>query len=73
MLAFVLSELRQAFTMGFVLLLPFLVVDLIVANVLVGLGMFMVSPTIISLPLKLLLFVVADGWILLSRGLINSY
>lgn len=73
MLAFLLTELRQAFCMGFVLLLPFLVIDLIVANVLVGLGMFMVTPSMISLPLKLILFVVADGWILLSRGLIHSY
>ncbi len=73
MLAFVLTELRQAFSMGFVLLLPFLVIDLIVANILVGLGMFMVTPSMISLPLKLILFVVADGWVLLSRGLINSY
>ena len=71
--AFMLTELKQAFAMGFVLLLPFLVIDLIVANVLAGLGMFMVSPSMISLPLKLLLFVVSDGWILLSRGLILSY
>jgi len=71
--AFVLSELKGAFAMGFVLLLPFLVVDLIVANVLVGMGMFMVSPVMISLPLKLMLFVVADGWLLLSKGLIESY
>ena len=73
MLAFVLTELRQAFAMGFVLLLPFLVIDLIVANILVGLGMFMVTPAMISLPLKLMLFIAADGWILLSRGLIHSY
>ncbi|MBN8548192.1 MAG: EscR/YscR/HrcR family type III secretion system export apparatus protein [Deltaproteobacteria bacterium] len=73
MLAFMLTELRQAFCMGFVLLLPFLVIDLVVANVLVGLGMFMVTPSMISLPLKLMLFVVTDGWILLSRGLIHSY
>ncbi len=71
--AFVLSELKEAFAMGFVLLLPFLLIDLVVSNVLVGLGMMMVSPTMISLPLKLLLFVGCDGWILLSRGLINSY
>lgn len=73
MLAFVLTELRQAFSMGFVLLLPFLVVDLIVANILVGLGMYMVTPNMIALPLKLILFVAADGWLLLSKGLILSY
>jgi type III secretory pathway component EscR len=71
--AFVLTELRQAFTMGFMLLLPFVVVDLIVANILAGLGMFMVSPVMISLPLKLLLFVASDGWIVLTRALIGSY
>jgi len=71
--AFVLSEIKQAFAMGFVLLLPFLVIDLIVANILAGMGMMMVSPLIISLPLKLVLFVVSDGWLLLTKGLINSY
>jgi flagellar biosynthesis protein FliP len=59
--------------MGFVLLLPFLAVDLIVANILVGLGMFMVSPAMISLPLKILLFVAGDGWLLLFKGLYLSY
>jgi len=71
--AFILSELKEAFAMGFVLLLPFLVVDLIVANILVGMGMYMVSPVMISLPLKLILFVFCDGWLLLTKGLINSY
>jgi type III secretory pathway component EscR len=71
--AFVLTELKQAFAMGFVLLLPFLVVDLIVANILAGLGMFMVNPSILSLPVKLLLFIYADGWLLLSKSLISSY
>ncbi len=71
--SFVLTELKEAFAMGFVLLLPFLVIDLIVGNVLVGLGMQMVSPSLISLPLKLILFVVADGWLLISKGLIESY
>lgn len=71
--AFVITEVKEAFAMGFVLLLPFLVIDLIVANLLVGLGMTMVSPTMISLPLKLALFVVADGWLILAKGLISSY
>ena len=71
--AFVLTELKEGITIGFVLLLPFLVVDLVVANILAGLGMYMMSPTIISLPLKLLLFVSVDGWLLISRGFIASY
>ncbi|MCB0335660.1 MAG: EscR/YscR/HrcR family type III secretion system export apparatus protein, partial [Bdellovibrionales bacterium] len=71
--AFVLTELKEAFAMGFVLLLPFLAIDLIVANILVGLGMFMVSPVMVALPLKLLLFIMADGWLLLTQGLIRSY
>ncbi len=73
MVAFVLTELKEGFSMAFVLLLPFLVIDLIVANVLAGMGMYMVSPQMISLPLKLLLFVIGDGWLLLAKGLINSY
>lgn len=71
--AFTLTELREAFSMGFVLLIPFLVIDLIVANLLVGLGMFMVSPAMISLPLKLLVFTISDGWLLLTKGLATSY
>jgi type III secretion protein R len=71
--AFILSELKEAFAMGFVLLLPFLIIDLVVANILAGMGMYMVSPVMISLPLKLILFVTVDGWILLTRGLVHSY
>jgi flagellar biosynthesis protein FliP len=71
--AFLLSELKSAFAMAFILLVPFLVIDLIVANLLVGMGMFMVSPIMISLPLKLVLFVASDGWILLTRSLVHSY
>lgn len=71
--AFVVTELKEAFSMAFMLLVPFLVVDLIVANLLVGLGMFMVSPVMIALPLKLFLFVVTDGWLLLTRSLVLSY
>ncbi len=73
LLAFLTAELKEAFAIGFVVLLPFLVVDLVVANLLVGLGMFMVSPVMIALPLKLLLFVLADGWVLLTQGLLHSY
>lgn len=72
-LVFMLTELREAFTLGFLLLIPFLVIDLIVSQVLVGLGLTMLSPTMISLPLKLLLFVGSDAWILLGRGVIQSY
>jgi type III secretion protein R len=73
LLAFLLSELKEAFSMAFVLLLPFLVIDLVVSNILVGLGMFMVSPSMITLPLKLIVFVLCDGWMMLSKGLVISY
>ena len=71
--AFIVSELKEAFAMAFALLLPFLVIDVVVSNILVGLGMYMVSPVLISLPLKLLIFVFADGWLLVVNGLIRSY
>jgi type III secretion protein R len=71
--AFLISELQEAFTIGFLLFLPFLVIDLVVANILIGLGMSMMSPVTISLPIKLLLFVLCDGWFLLSKGLVLGY
>jgi flagellar biosynthetic protein FliP len=71
--AFVTGELRVAFAMGFALALPFAVIDLIVAVILMSLGMFMVSPSAISLPLKLLLFVAADGWTLVASALASSF
>jgi type III secretion protein R len=71
--AFVVSELRRAFTIGFLVFLPFLVVDLLVANVLVALGLAQLSPTSVALPFKLLLFVAVDGWNLLARGLVLGY
>lgn len=71
--AFAVSELRRAFTIGFLVFLPFLVVDLVVANVLLALGLNQLSPTSVSLPLKLLLFVAVDGWRLLARALAVSY
>ena len=71
--AFVVSELKEAFQIGFLIFLPFLVLDLVVANILLGLGMHMLSPTAVSLPFKLLLFVVVDGWSLLVQGLVASY
>ncbi len=71
--AFVISELRVAFQMGFLLYLPFVVVDVIVASVLMSLGMFMLPPIMISMPLKLLLFVLADGWTLIVQNLVASF
>lgn len=71
--AFVISELKEAFQIGFLIFLPFLVLDLVVANILLSMGMIMMSPTAVSLPFKLLLFVLVDGWHLLARGLILSY
>jgi type III secretion protein R len=71
--SFTLSELTRAFQIGFILYLVFVVVDLIVATVLLALGMSMISPTTISLPFKLLLFVMLDGWTRLIHGLVLSY
>jgi type III secretion protein R len=71
--AFVTSELRRAFEIGFLIFIPFLVIDMVIANLLLALGMHMLSPTTVSLPFKLLLFVVADGWTLVVRGLMESY
>jgi len=71
--AFVVGELRSAFAIGFALYLPFVAIDLAVASILMGLGMFMLSPPIVSLPCKLLLFVMVDGWALVCGGLINSF
>jgi flagellar biosynthesis protein FliP len=71
--AFLVGELRAAFAMGFALALPFAVIDVVVAAVLMSLGMFMVSPAAISLPAKLLLFVAADGWTLVAGALVASY
>jgi len=71
--AFMVSELTRAFLIGFLIFLPFLVVDLVIANLLTALGMQMVSPAAISLPFKLLLFVLADGWYLIARALVLGY
>lgn len=71
--AFMLSEMNAAFQIGFLLYLPFVLIDLIVSNVLLAMGMMMVSPVTISLPLKLFLFVMVDGWTRLIQGLVLSY
>ena len=70
---FVLSELRTAFTMGFVLFLPFLVIDMVVASVLLSMGMMMLPPVMVSLPFKILLFIMVDGWYLMMRSLVASF
>ncbi len=71
--AFIVTELTEAFALGFAIYLPFLVIDLVVANVLMALGMQMMQPSQVSLPFKLLLFVAIDGWSLLARALVSGY
>jgi flagellar biosynthetic protein FliP len=71
--AFMTSELKTAFQMGFILFLPFLVIDLVISAVLMALGMMMLPPVVVSMPFKILLFVLVDGWALLMQGLVASY
>lgn len=71
--AFTVSELTQAFQIGFLLFLPFLVIDLVVSNILLAMGMIMLSPTMVSLPFKLLLFILLSGWAKLIHGLVLTY
>ena len=71
--AYIISELKTAFEIGFIIFIPFIVLDLVVANILLALGMFMLSPTIISLPFKLLIFIAVDGWSLIVKGLVESF
>jgi type III secretion protein R len=71
--AFTVSELSVAFEIGFLIFLPFLVIDLVISNILMALGMMMLSPTTVSLPFKLLLFVLIDGWVKLAHGLVLTY
>lgn len=71
--SFMLSELERAFQVGFLIFLPFLIIDLVVAAVLMSMGMMMVPPAIVSLPFKLAFFVVADGWSLIAASLVRSY
>ena len=68
-----LSEIARAFEIGFLIFLPFLVIDLVVAAVLMSMGMMMVPPAVVALPFKLAFFVVADGWRLLAEALVRSY
>jgi flagellar biosynthetic protein FliP len=71
--SFILSEIQRAFEIGFLIFLPFLVIDLVVAAVLMSMGMMMVPPAVVALPFKLAFFVVADGWTLISGALVRSY
>jgi len=71
--AFVLSELKTAFQMGFLIFLPFLVIDLVISSILLSMGMFMLPPVLISTPLKILLFVLVDGWRLVCESLVTSF
>src|SRR5690606_36653646 len=71
--AFIVSELHTAFQMGFLLFLPFLVIDLLISSTLMSLGMMMMPPAIVSLPFKLLLFVLVDGWHLVVKSLVDSF
>lgn len=71
--AFTVSELAVAFEIGFLIFLPFLVIDLVISNILMAMGMMMLSPTTVSLPFKLLLFVLVDGWVKLTHGLVLTY
>jgi flagellar biosynthetic protein FliP len=71
--AFLISELRKAFEIGFLIFLPFLVIDLVVSSVLMAMGMMMLPPVVISLPFKLIFFVLVDGWYMLCGSLVKSY
>ena len=71
--AFALSEIKTAFQMGFMIFIPFLVIDMIVASVFMSMGMMMLPPVMISLPFKILLFVLVDGWYLIIKSLLQSF
>ena len=71
--AFMISELRRAFEIGFLLFMPFLVIDMVVASILMSMGMMMLPPVMISLPFKIIFFVLVDGWYLITGSLIQSY
>lgn len=71
--SFVISQLKEAFEIGFILFVPFIIIDMVVSNILLAMGMFMLSPVTVSLPFKLLLFILVDGWYLIARGLVIGY
>jgi flagellar biosynthetic protein FliP len=71
--AYVISELKTAFQIGFIVFIPFLIIDMVVASVLMSMGMMMLSPVLVSLPFKIMLFVLADGWTLLIASLVRTF
>ena len=71
--SFIIGELRTAFQIGFILFVPFLVIDLVVASILLSMGMMMLPPIMVSLPFKILLFVLVDGWNLIVQSLVASF
>ncbi|MFM7622754.1 MAG: flagellar biosynthetic protein FliP, partial [Alphaproteobacteria bacterium] len=71
--AFILSELRRAFEMGFLIFIPFLIIDMVVSSILMSMGMMMLPPVSISLPFKLIFFVLVDGWYILAGSLVQSF
>ena len=71
--SFMISELRRAFEIGFLIFLPFLIIDMVTASILMSMGMMMLSPVLISLPFKIIFFVLVDGWNLISGSLVQSY
>ena len=71
--AFMISELRRAFEIGFLIYVPFLIIDMVIASVLMSMGMMMLPPTVLALPFKVIFFVLVDGWYLLAGSLINSF
>ena len=71
--AFMISELKTGFTIGFLVYIPFLVLDMVVSSVLLAMGMMMLPPAMVSMPFKLLLFVMVDGWSLMTASLVNSF
>lgn len=71
--SFIISELKTAFTIGFLLFVPFMIIDIVVASVLMSMGMFMIPPVMVSLPFKILLFIMVDGWYLLVKSLVASF
>lgn len=71
--AYIISELKTSFEIGFIIYVPFIVLDLVVANILLALGMFMLSPQIVSTPFKLLIFIAVDGWSLIVKGVVESF
>ena len=71
--AFMISELRRAFEIGFLIYVPFLIIDMVIASVLMSMGMMMLPPTVLALPFKVIFFVLVDGWYLLAGSLVNSF